>query len=109
MMLSGVFFLPFLSLSLQAVASPISSNDSLVKSDSTPTIDAKVTDRNGLDITSSFEVRLYDESKNQITTANDTHRRRQPAELSRPIIECQLPNAIFMESICTYDRDQTTG
>ena len=101
--------IPFLSLVLQAVASPVRTNDVLVKGSPTPAIDARVIDHDGLDITSSFQVMLYDERKDPTVIANLTDRRRQAAELSRPIIECPIPNAVFIDSMCTYGDNQASG
>ena len=108
-MLILAFRVSLLGLITRAVASPVSSNALLLRYGFAPAIKARVTDQDGLDITSSFQVMLYNESEDLNISTNFTDRRRQSAKLSRPMIDCPVPGAIFIDSVCTYGDKQALG
>ena len=64
-----------------------------------PQFEAVVRDHNGLDITSLFQVMLYQEQK---PVQNSSLHNRQPQfSPARPVKDCEVPNSYFRRSYCT--------
>ena len=103
------FYLLVSYFAFEALASHFPSTHLFSRDSSSPAINATVTDHSGLDVTSSFQIMVYHELENSTTTTNFTDRRRQPVSLSRPIIDCQIPNSVFVDSVCTYRDGKASG
>ena len=92
-----------------ALASAILPAQLFSRDDPRPAINASIIDHNGLDITSSFQIMVYNEPEEIAATTNLTDRRRRNTVLSRPIMDCPMPNSVFVDSVCTYEDGNQSG
>ena len=96
-------------LSVGALASPFPLAQLVSRDISSPAINASITDHNGNDITSSFQIMVYQEPERTTAVTNLTDRRRQPAVYSRPIMDCPMVGSVFVDSVCTYEDGASNG